>query len=97
MPIVVTVKVRPRYILAGNLDAPIIYDRVTKEMHGAERPHRRAYKSRDWIDMADYLNDRITGYPVPSALLPLRSEHNEDRRQAHRRRPTRRTRRVTRK
>lgn len=89
MPIVITVKMRPRYeVMPWEQEKPSavgfgIRDRVdSKAMHTARHHvHRRAYTLADWVALCDYMNDRIAGYPVPSKLLPMLSEHNEDRRE----------------
>lgn len=92
MAIIVTVKLKPRY---GVRVDPVtqsgaeLYDRVTG-YRKAKRPHQAKYDLHDWVYVADYLNDRNAGYPVPASLLIFRSEHNEDRRNAgNRRRPAR--------
>ena len=69
MPIVVTVKVKPRYTLTGTIREPIgIRDRVLCVSRPV-RPHQRSHKLIDWAHTLEYLNDRALGYPVPSALL----------------------------
>lgn len=80
MAIVVTVKIRPRFVVSGNVNEPTIYDRIACRRH-ALLPHQHGYKLVDWIHTADYLSDRVASYPVPASLLYMRSEHNEDRRQ----------------
>lgn len=79
-----TVVVRKRYtIYASPSSTPQahLYDKIAGRV--LRKPlHQDDYTLHDWVHLCDYLNDRITGYPVPSALIPLRSQHNEDRRRA---------------
>lgn len=79
----VSVIVRPRYgvYATPSSDAQAyLYDKIAGRIVNKAH-HQSAYTIHDWVHVCDYLNDRVTGYPVPSALLTLRSEHNEDRRQ----------------
>lgn len=88
-PIVITVKVKPRYAVYATPSSDpqaYLYDKIKGRIVNKVR-HQNAYTLHDWVHLCDYLNDRITGYPVPSALLTLRSEHNEDRRQAEASKP----------
>lgn len=87
MAIVVTVKMRPRYGVRatpnrGASDAEI-FDHVTG-YRKARRPHQSEYSVLDWVHTAEYLSNRVAGYPVPCALIPLRTKHNEDRRKKKR-------------
>jgi len=85
MSIVVTVKMKPRYTVRATPDkSPFpndaeIFDRVTG-YRKARRPHQAAYSLLHRVHTAEYLSDRVAGYPVPASLLYMRSEHNEDRR-----------------
>lgn len=89
-PIVVTVKLRPRYsvrcVPESGAPSAELFDRIAG-YRKARRPHQSAYTLHDWVHLADYLNDRVASYPVPASLLYMRSEHNEDRRKAEHPKP----------
>jgi hypothetical protein len=79
-----TVIVRPRYTVYATPSAnpqAYMFDKIAGHVKHRRR-HQDEYTLHDWVHLCDYVNDRVSGYPVPSALLTLRSKHNEDRRQA---------------